>query len=221
MPRMSASARREQLVEAAIVVLLREGLDHTTTRAITEQAGTRLSAFHYAFRDKDELLGEVVTAVAGQIEQVLREAIQPDRGLAAAIDDGLRGYWQHVIAEDIPWLVPIELAIHWRRTPGLEWRATRLWAVYRERVREVLQSAADSDPQHQAMETIDLAGFLVDAVTGLAIQYLASEDAEECARQLDLVIRAATLLTGLEPRPAGRPRRATTRSVPYRRRSPV
>jgi len=54
--RMSAQARREQLVEAAIKVMSKEGLERTTTRRIAEEAGVPHGGFHYAFRDKNELL---------------------------------------------------------------------------------------------------------------------------------------------------------------------
>ena len=57
--RMSAQARREQFVEAAIAVMSKEGLDRATTRRIR---GGRRSAtvFRYTFRDKNELLASVV-----------------------------------------------------------------------------------------------------------------------------------------------------------------
>ena len=64
MARMSAQARREQLVEAAIAVMSREGLDRATTRRIADEAGVPNGAFHYAFRDKNELLTHVVGAAS-------------------------------------------------------------------------------------------------------------------------------------------------------------
>ena len=48
---MSAQARREQFVEAAISVMSKEGLDRATTRRIAEEAGAPNGAFNYAFRD--------------------------------------------------------------------------------------------------------------------------------------------------------------------------
>ena len=45
----------------------------------------------------------------------------------------------------------------------------------------------------------DLTNFLVAAMDGLVIQYEVTHDAARCQRDLGLVIRAATLLAGLEP----------------------
>src|SRR6266705_3491496 len=78
---MSAQARREQFVEAAIRVMSREGLDRATTRRIAEEAGAPHGTFHYAFRDKNELLMEVVGAVTRQVEHILTDAVDPRRGL--------------------------------------------------------------------------------------------------------------------------------------------
>ena len=46
----------------------------------------------------------------------------------------------------------------------------------------------------------DLTNFLVAAMDGLVIQYEVSHDEQRCLRDLDNVIRAATLLTGLTPK---------------------
>ena len=67
-PRVSAQNRREQLLEAAIRVMSKEGLDRATTRRIAEVAGTTQGVFHYAFQDKNELLTAVVAAVTTEIE---------------------------------------------------------------------------------------------------------------------------------------------------------
>ena len=45
----------------------------------------------------------------------------------------------------------------------------------------------------------DLTNFLVASMDGLVIQYEVTHDAVRCDRDLGLVIRAATLLAGLDP----------------------
>jgi hypothetical protein len=50
MARMSAAERRALLVEAAIVVMSREGVAHTTTRAAVAGAGMQSGVVHYCSR---------------------------------------------------------------------------------------------------------------------------------------------------------------------------
>ncbi len=56
MNRLPVAERREQLIEAALVVACREGVDGATVRAVAAEAGVSLGVVHYCFRDKDELL---------------------------------------------------------------------------------------------------------------------------------------------------------------------
>ncbi len=210
--RMSTKDRREQFVEAAIKIMSREGLDRATTRRIAAEAGTPHGMFHYAFRDKNELLTEVVAALTRQIENILRDAIDPTRGLAAAISDGLWAFWDHVVSDDGLQLLQYELVIFCRRTKGYEWLAEWQYARYTSAALEVLQMAAEHEPIPPGVDLTDLANFLVAAVDGLVIQYEVTHDAERCMRNVEHVIKAGTLLAGLKPRS---PRRADTGIAPF------
>jgi AcrR family transcriptional regulator len=63
MARKSASDRREELIEAAIRVLIRDGVDAATTRAISVEAGAPLATLHYCFASRDELLDEAARRI--------------------------------------------------------------------------------------------------------------------------------------------------------------
>lgn len=216
--RVSAQARREQLVAAAIRVMSREGLDAATTRRIADEAGAPLSAFHYAFRDKNELLTEVIAAVTLEVEKVLREAVDPTKGLAAAIDDGLRGFWRYAVGDDGLQLMQYELTIYCRRTDGFGWLAEWQYARYASAALETFEMAAAHEPRGAvAIGIADLTNFLVAAMDGLVMQYEVTHDAQRCERDLGNIIRAATLLAGLERRasgqaPTGGPVRASGRA---------
>lgn len=51
-----ADVRREQLLAAARVVLVRDGLDRLTLRAVATQAGVHLGTLQYIFRSRAELV---------------------------------------------------------------------------------------------------------------------------------------------------------------------
>jgi AcrR family transcriptional regulator len=180
----------------------REGLERATTRRIAAEAGAPQGAFHYAFRDKNELLTDVVAAVTLQVENILRDAVNPARGLAAAIEDGVRAFWNYVISDDGLQLMQYELTIFCRRTEGYEWLAAWQYTRYAAAALEVFQAAAAHEAGPLGLDMTDLADFLVAAMDGLVIQYEVSHDKDRCQQGLDNVIRAATLLVGLEPTPA-------------------
>ena len=62
-----AAQRREQLLDAAVEVLVRDGLAGLTLRDVASQAGVRLSTLQYIFASRADL-------VAALAERVLREA---------------------------------------------------------------------------------------------------------------------------------------------------
>ena len=195
--RTSAEARREEFVEAAIKVMAREGLDHATTRRIAEEAGAPQGIFHYLFRGKTELLAAVTGAVTQQVEQVLREAVDPRKGLAAAISDAVHAFWQHVLSDDGLQLMQYELVIYCRRTPGLEWLADWQYERYIAAATEILGAAAEHDATRSAISLDQLVRFLVAAVDGLVLQYTVHHDAEQSQHDVSNVIAAAIALTGL------------------------
>ena len=157
-------------------------------------------AFHYAFRDKNELLTSVVGAVTMQVEKVLREAVDPTRGLAAAIEDGLHAVWRHVLSDDGLQLMQYELTNFCRRTEGFEWLAEWQYTRYASAAREVFQAAEDQETEPLDIDMTDLTIFLVAAMDGLVIQYEVTHDTQRCERDLNNIIRAATLLVGLPVR---------------------
>lgn len=194
MARFTTEQRREQLVAAAIEVMSREGLERTTTRKIAEHANAAQGAINYAFRDKKELLTAVVGEVTTQVEQVLREAVDPTKGLAAAIDDALRAFLRFVVSDDGLQLMQYELTIYARRTPGLGWLAEWQYTRYSAAAQEVFGAALAHDEQPLAIELADLCRFVVAAVDGIIIQYEVSKNAEHAERDLANVIRCAQFL---------------------------
>jgi AcrR family transcriptional regulator len=177
--------------------MAREGLDHATTRRIAEEAGAPQGIFHYVFRDKTELLAAVIGAVTQQVNQVLEDAVDPRKGLAAAINDAVLAFWQHVLADDGLQLMQYELVIYCRRTPGLEWLADWQYTRYVAAATEVLSPAAEHDTAQSSIGMDQLARFLVAAVDGLVLQYTVHHDAEQSQHDVANVIAAGIALTGL------------------------
>jgi AcrR family transcriptional regulator len=63
-----APLAREEIVEAALRVVDRDGLEATSMRRVAEELGTAPSALYWHVRNKDELLQLVLDRVAGEVE---------------------------------------------------------------------------------------------------------------------------------------------------------
>ena len=66
MNRMPVAERREQLIEAAITVASRDGIEAATVRAVAAEAGVSLGVVHYCFQDKSELMRAMAHAITMQ-----------------------------------------------------------------------------------------------------------------------------------------------------------
>ncbi|MEV6833115.1 TetR family transcriptional regulator [Streptomyces sp. NPDC051133] len=78
---MSAEARREQLIEAAVRVIAREGADGATTRKIADEAKAPLASLHYCFQNKENLL----LAVFAQLSEELPVEVDLPEGEDASL----------------------------------------------------------------------------------------------------------------------------------------
>lgn len=71
MARVSAAERRQELIDAAVLVISESGVDGATTRRIAERAGAPLATLHYCFASKELLFAAVYEHIAGQYREVL------------------------------------------------------------------------------------------------------------------------------------------------------
>lgn len=87
MPYMQAGAetpnqkeKQQQIIDAARVVLAREGLGGCTARAIADAGPLTKSAVHYYFRDVEEIIDRAMSAHLDELVRQLRDAAdaQPD-----------------------------------------------------------------------------------------------------------------------------------------------
>src|ERR1700712_1108089 len=97
MPRPNQqAARRQQLIDAARCVAVREGVSGTTLRAIATEAGMEPNAVLYYFDSLSALIRELVKTVTAEFidridADVAEQQPSPPAMLAAAIRAGLTG----------------------------------------------------------------------------------------------------------------------------------
>lgn len=191
MSRLPQAERRNQLVEAAIRVMKRDGVDGATTRAIVAEAGTSLSVFHYCFTSKQELLESVIRQLVGTTVDLAEGSIPADASPRDLVRAGLTAYWDHVVADPAHHLLTYELTRYSLRTPGLEEVARHQYEHYANAF-EVVLEALEVQPK---IPLQDLAHYLAVVIDGLTLDWLARRDDAGAARMLDLVVdQVAALL---------------------------
>lgn len=187
MVRISAADRRAALVEAALRVVSREGLQQATTRAIVAEADMSLASFHYAFESRDELIDELILTVVARE----RQAIGPDE-LAAAVaagatlpellEAGLLRYFEHLRADPEHEQAMLELTQYALRSPERHPLAAAQYGRYVALVVEALELAAELCGASWRLPVEHVARVLVAFTDGLTLTWLVDRDDEAAAR---------------------------------------
>ncbi|MFE1954653.1 TetR/AcrR family transcriptional regulator [Streptomyces sp. NPDC059524] len=86
---VSAAARREQLIEAAVRVIAREGADGATTRKIADEAKAPLASLHYCFQNKENLLLAVFQQLSDEMPVHVAQAEGEPTSLGELMEQSL------------------------------------------------------------------------------------------------------------------------------------
>ncbi len=183
MPRMPLAQRRQQLVEAAIAVLTRDGVPGATTRAIVAEAGTSLSVFHYCFDSKQELLDAVIKSLVGTNVGLAEATFETGATRRQLIRSGLEAYWSHVTANPDTHLLTYELTQYCLRTPGYAAVARLQYDHYARAFLTVLD-ALGAEP---AVPKEVISRYLSAAIDGLTLDWLVRRDDRSARQVLDLL----------------------------------
>ena len=72
-PKLPADQRRDQLLNAALLLLMRDGYRATTTDAIARQAGLTKGAIYFHFKSKEDILCQLMKRYFDQFKAALQE----------------------------------------------------------------------------------------------------------------------------------------------------
>ncbi|MEP7764753.1 TetR/AcrR family transcriptional regulator [Sanguibacter sp. 25GB23B1] len=174
--RRSAHERRDELMDAAIVVMSERGVAAATTRAIADQAGVPQGVFHYCFRSKDELIAALfereITKTSTSTGDALRSFTDVRSGVRAALDA------QMTLVRAAPdyYLALAELSLTALRTPDLAPLAVWEQEQYRVRARESLAAWSNDHALTWTVALDDVASYVVALGAGVASTWLADRD---------------------------------------------
>jgi AcrR family transcriptional regulator len=176
MARIPADVRRQELVEAAIRVMARDGIAKATTRAIVDEAEMNLGFFHYCFRSKEELLVTVITTINDRNQQAAMAVVTPHRGLRDTLTASFRAYWDGVERNPGEHQVTYELTQYALRHAGLAEVARVQYDSYVRGLIQYLQEAAAANHMEWTTPVEVLAHYAHSVLDGVTLAWVVDRD---------------------------------------------
>ncbi|MDH6622666.1 AcrR family transcriptional regulator [Streptomyces sp. LBL] len=198
MPRMAANDRRAELLEAAIRVMARDGVAKATTRAIVNEAGMTLGAFHYCFTSRAQMLELVTETLTERYVAEVRGLFAPHREIRDSVLDSLHAFWKGFEANPGEHQMSYELTQYALRNPGFENVAKRQYEIFLSAFSSLLELAADNAGIEWTAPVPVLARYVQSTVDGLNMAWLVDRNSEDSQAALEML--ADHLLLHARPR---------------------
>lgn len=189
-PRPNSDGRREQIVNAALQVMIAEGVYHATTRKIAQAAGVNVATLHYHFHDKEEIILSVMAVLASTYRGRLDERFGSPQPIHDRIADLLTFIWSEIESAPGEQLVLQEMTLYVLRVP----QAAHLAA---EKEREIKQLYADCLARctdvsvEDAPRIAELSNFIYACFVGILNQWLATRDTDQLLKTTGQLVKAA------------------------------
>jgi AcrR family transcriptional regulator len=188
MARIPADVRRQELVEAAIRVMARDGIARATTRAIVAEAGMQLGFFHYCFRSKEELLQGVIETIAAHNDQATMSVVAPGRGLRDTLTASFRGYLDGVERNPEEHQLTYELTQYAMRQDGFDGVAAKQYETYVASTTRYLTAAAEVTGIEWTAPVAVLARYVSNLVDGVTLAWIVDRDTAAAIAVLDQAV---------------------------------
>lgn len=183
MTRLPIDERRRQIVQAALVVATRDGLENVTMRAVAAEAEVSLGVLHYCFTDKAEMM-RAVAAHDHEDGLTMALAVAGDREPAGLIASLVEAYLAEVVADRRRQLFGYELTVASLRDPELAGIGTAQRASKLAHARAFLPVLAERAGLTWAVPVEDVARMLVREIDGAVLVWLVDGDTEALAQAL-------------------------------------
>ena len=188
--RPHSDGRREQIIDAALKVMIAEGVFHTTTRKIAEAAGVNVATLHYHFNDKEEILFKVMEVLVANYRATLAKQFSSPQRLHDRIADLLRFIWSEIEKAPGEQLTLQEMTLYMLRHRHGERMASEKDREFLSLYAESLRTAIDVVPE-DAGRINELANLIYTSFVGILNQWLAVRDTTLLIKTMNNLIEAA------------------------------
>ena len=130
MPRSPGTDLRKKILEEAVGIVYREGVERITMRALAEKLGYSPATIYLYFRSKDDLLGEIAAHGFSLLLERSRDAFDLDDPVAAVAAAG-RSYVDFGLEYPELYRLMFQELGPMRRNGELVGRALEIWELHR------------------------------------------------------------------------------------------
>jgi len=199
MNRLPVAERRGQLVEAALHVATRDGIDAATVRAVAAEAGVSLGVVHYCFQDKDELLRAMAHAITSTNAPPDLDEIPDGLPVETVLELAMAGLWQTITNNRGLQLLSYELTCSSLRHEELSQVGIEQYRGQWASAEESLTAIAAKLRIRWTVPIATLARIVIAAVDGYSLAWLVDGDEQAAGDGLRTFARyAATLAEPLD-----------------------
>lgn len=199
MNRLPVAERREQLIDAALTVASRDGIDAATVRAVAAEAGVSLGVVHYCFQDKAELMRAMAHAITTQNQPGGLDGVPVGTDVASVISAAVSSMWEAISESRGPQLLSYELTTSSLRHAELKQVAIEQYRGYWAAAEHVLEEAARVARVRWLHPVPEIARAVIAVVDGYSLAWLVDGDSDVARNGL---LGFASFLTQLtEPLP--------------------
>lgn len=184
-----AATTKAKLIEGAMQALSQHGIAGTTTRKIAEMSDLQLSALHYHFKDKDELLFAVLEEVALVLNRYLDEELKPVPDLVQCVEALIRAVWRLMQRTRNLQILQFEMTFYAVRHANAAWLAEKQYKGLLDQYERFLSERQASKVDGRQLKI--LTQFVIAGLDGILVQELAYPDDARSKVSLDCLIVAA------------------------------
>jgi AcrR family transcriptional regulator len=176
MPRLPIAERRDQIVEAAVVVALREGIDRMTTRRIAQEAGVAVGVLHYCFGTRDALLREVITRLVEDTSESMASVFDASGDLRSCVNRAIEVFCTSVEANPELHLLTYEMATWAVRNPEFADLGAWQYDCYYRATEAFFEQLAQAAGVTWSLPVSTLARLMVAQNEGVTLAWLIDRD---------------------------------------------
>jgi AcrR family transcriptional regulator len=179
MPKLPADIRRVQLIEAAIAVSTKEGIDAATTRRVAREAGVSVGVVHYCFGTKEKLFEEVIRTIVGQMAEVSTPEPLPGDDLRSFLSRAAEAYCSAVEVDPDRRRLTYELTTYTVRTPNALGLGRLQLDCYLGAAQEFFERAAQMTNVTWTVPVETLARLLIALTEGTTLAWLVDRNGDQ------------------------------------------
>lgn len=168
--RVSTADRREQLIDATINVMRRDGVQAATMRAVAAEAGAQLATVHYCFEDKDALFA---AAIQRWLRVMITDAISfsIEGGMREAAQQMVRAWWFALESTPNDAMAQFELPL-WAMRNDKRLLASTIYPAFITELSAMLSKSLEAAGETCMWDVERFSRALLVVIDGCSLQYL-------------------------------------------------